>query len=395
MPTVAEYKTRHLQNAYVAVFQQMTRYFTACHNEKNFITATENYISNKLLPAMEDKLVDDMMEGGKHEYKYLDNKGHRILMLDTTAFCNYQASQGWGLLERYGCPLQGKYSLIEEGKKMLELIDDFCNLSTKEFVDKHHVPPERHGEDKLARHLYKLFDMERFNEMNCRPEYIDGRVQFDDRAIAPVYQYLCANPERFRVEMDGNTIVVNGHSVHHIGAFMSFGREKLNDNNPIRVGVELRLYFDEKETDGISMNLKSVPNETKKELGKHFEKHHYEKFIPRMETPEMQERAKQVAKYHQARLNKYDDDELAKLAPIPAPTTSPIPSPPPTAPISPEPEEESYEGYVIEATFTKTSTGGFGLSAEEKEMLEEYERIKQLSKSDEKKGFFTKIFGKK
>lgn len=404
MPTVAEYKNNYLQNAYATLFKQMKRYFTACHNERNFITATENYITQKLLPAMEDKLVDDMMEGGKHEYKYLDNKGHKILMIDTTAFCNYQASQGWGLLERYGCPLQGKYSLIEEGKKMLELIDDFCKLSTKEFVEKHHVPPERHGEDKLARHLYKLFDDKQFEDIGgLRSDFIGGIMRFDDRAVAPVYQYLCANPECFVASMDGNVMSINGKPVHHIGAFYGFGREKLDDTKPIRAQfAELRLYHDAEEKNCSTVRMKAIPLETERELGKHFEKHHFEKFIPRMDTPEMQEKARKAMKYHQARLNQYDDDELAKLAPIPAPTTAPILSPPPAAsivaPISSKPEADPDfdESCVeIETTLAGTSTGGFGLSAEEKEMLEEHGRIKQLSKSDEKKGFFGKLFGKK
>lgn len=274
------YKNADINNALIVVFEQMKVYFSACINDKNRMPAIENAISKHMLPRIEAYIVDDIMAGGEHTFKTIENKGQPILLIDDVAFCNYTASEGWGLLQKYDCPLSKDYHLINEGKKTADIINDFCSMDVKEFAKKHYVPVEFKNTDVLIKHITSLYDTNNFSPNAIREKVTTGTIRFDDRMKAAVLQYCNANPNYLRASYENGVFTLNDSKTEgRIEATVGFGRDDTTSDFELRC-LYIDVYHSKDESDTTVSSFKvKIPDDCKKELGKIFTKTTYPRLI--------------------------------------------------------------------------------------------------------------------
>ena len=65
-----------------AVSEQLIRYFNACENEGVATKAVEANINEKLLPLCEQVILQDILEGGVHDYEYMRGFNQVALFID-------------------------------------------------------------------------------------------------------------------------------------------------------------------------------------------------------------------------------------------------------------------------------------------------------------------------
>lgn len=299
------YKNKNINNALIVVFEQMKAYFSACVNDKNRMPAIENAISKYMLPRVEAYIVDDIMAGGEHTFKTIENKGQPILLVDNVAFCNYTASEGWGLLQKYDCPLNKDYHLINEGKKTADIINDFCSMDVKAFAKKHYVPVPIKNTDVLIRHLATLYRAENFrtdeelantknlnsNDDNIiyasevtfvkksNEKTVFGKIKFEDRIKFALLQFFNANPSYFHASYEGGIFTINNRKTEgRIEAEVGFGRNNNFSDFELRV-LYLNIYISKNGTNSEHLDIKiELPDNCKAELGKIFTRTTYPRY---------------------------------------------------------------------------------------------------------------------
>lgn len=233
-----------------AVFEHLKRYFSACHNSRNYITAVEKNISEKLLPTLEDLFMDDLMNGGVHDVKYMEINKQKLLSLDRVGFCNYQAAKG-AFEKKIGIPLEGKFDLNAEGKKILQMIDDLRSMDAREFSAKYYTPPVCNGMEKLLSAIGKTTDLSSFfNASYTETMYrLDGTL--DERAKIAAAQFFNANINDFRKyapRYENQILYFADNPVESIDAILIFKRE--DTSQPFYAAeLDISLYYEE-PTDG-------------------------------------------------------------------------------------------------------------------------------------------------
>lgn len=303
------YKNTYINDALIVVFNQMKAYFSACVNDKNRMPAIENAISKYMLPRVEAYIVDDIMAGGEHTIKTLENKGQPILNIDDVVFCNYTATEGWGLLQKYKCPLDKDYHLINEGKKTADIINDFCSMDVKEFAKKYYVPVPIKNTDVLIHHLATLYRGENFrtdeelaskkninssdNNIIYTSEVtfvkvsnektVFGRIKFEDRIKFALLQFFNANPSYFHASYEDGILTINNRKTEgRIEAKVGFGRNNTFSDFELRV-LYLNIYISKNETNSEHLNIKiELPDNCKTELGKIFTTTTYPRYAERL-----------------------------------------------------------------------------------------------------------------
>lgn len=255
------YNNADLFKIRATTFEHLKRYFSACHNSRNYITAVEKNISEKLLPTLEDLFMDDLMNGGVHDVNYMDINKQKLLALDRIGFCNYQAAKG-AFEKKIGIPLEGEFDLNAEGKKILQMIDDLRSMDTNEFVAKYYTPPVCNGMEKLLSAIGKTTDLSSFfNASYTETMYrLDGTL--DERAKIAMAQFFNANIKDFKKyapRYENQTLYFEGSPVESIDAILIFKRE--NTSQPFyAASLDVSLYYEEPADgdEGVRFNFKGV-----------------------------------------------------------------------------------------------------------------------------------------
>lgn len=279
---MADYKYDNLDLflTQAAVYKQLEHYWSACYNNRNYLTAVEKNISEKLLPKLEDLFMEDLMNGGVHDVKYMELNRQKVLSLDRHAYCNYQAAKG-GLEKKIGIPVEGEFDLNTEGRKILQMIDDLKYMSVKEFQEKYYIPPVLNGVEKLLDIVDKTTDLSAFLNAAYSEHTIRLDGTFDDRVKIAMAQFLNANPDHFKKntpKYENQTLYFNGNPIESIDAILIF--ERKDTSQPFyasSLDFTLWRYEDDDGRKGRSIKIDFTP-EQGKELG---EKMTHDVFIPK------------------------------------------------------------------------------------------------------------------
>lgn len=285
------YSDEHLYRAKLTIIHQLRRYYSACYNNKNYITAVEKNISEKLLPQLEIMFMDDIMRGGSHTVKYTTDKidkSNRFLQLDDWICCGYQiAGKSKIFMEHQGIPLEGDFNLNDEGKKLLQMIDDLKSMDAYQFQKKYYIPPKWNGLEKLLDaigatlrfHSPDIFVVPE-DEFLCtvwdeKGLRFDGTL--DDRVKLALLQFFNANQNEYGIHnpsYENQNLYFNELPVEKIKAILIFRRA---DTSQPFYASALDLTLD--MGDGTGYNTKFDINP---EQGKAFgEKLTYEVFVPK------------------------------------------------------------------------------------------------------------------
>lgn len=194
-----------VREATMGVNQQLKRYYTACHNARNTMPAVEQHITLRLLPKIEEMVMNDALEGGKHKIKYLEHNNQRVLFAGDSAFCNYQGAKGI-LMEKFHCPLEGNFDMIEEGKKTLQMIDDLENMSASQFKKKYYTPFDFNGVEKLVSAIENAYDPATFETSGTTFKALVGSFELDKKMMMSLAQFCNANPDSFTTEYKNGTL---------------------------------------------------------------------------------------------------------------------------------------------------------------------------------------------
>lgn len=168
------YNSREIHNVEIKLYQQLKRYLTACGNGHGSYGIVENAINNSLVPRIEDMLVEDAMNGGSHELKKKQIQDNTIIFGSTGVFANYHLGDGafYNILKKNGeIPFHDTKSLIEEGNRLLDMINDLDKgMTYTAFNHKYHRPPKYNGLDKLIlaseKMLNNIIENHNFNDMD-------------------------------------------------------------------------------------------------------------------------------------------------------------------------------------------------------------------------------------
>lgn len=274
------YEDANALNALTAVKTQLARYFTACYNDKASLKAVEKAIASKLLSKIEDILVQDVVDGGEHDIEYLNHPitGNSVLFTASFVFCGYEEATE-NLLLAYGVPIEGNFNRVEEGRKVLAIIDDLHLLSVKDFAEKHYKDYEHKNLDKLLKFLYNNYNDNSFKPWSYTLEGIYGGVRYKN--IEPVLaQFFNANKQAYRGRYKSGKLYFHNNEVKDILVMFSARNqqgEKVKDH--FSTGdLEIRLYYGE---DGYTeIKLKDVSEKWRDKLGKKIEQ---ESFLYRLE----------------------------------------------------------------------------------------------------------------
>lgn len=236
------YHDQMLHKALVVIFRQLQRYFTACQKERNFLTAAEDAISRIMLPRIENLIIEDIMNGGEHEYKYVENSKARqsILMVDKVPYCNYQATKGTHLLQVYDCPLEGRFDLIEEGKKTLQMVQDFRSMSVSDFQKKYYQPPAYKEINRLLGLLESLCTVDVYHNAVLNNKRMKGEFRFDQRAKIAVMPFLNAN-SRGAARYEATTLYYRDMIIDRVCANVTLERGKTTEDF-VLTAFELLLH---------------------------------------------------------------------------------------------------------------------------------------------------------
>lgn len=191
------------------VHQQLKRYYTACHNARNTMPAVEQHITLRLLPKIEDMVMNDVLEGGKHNVRYMEHNKQRVLFAGDTAFCNYEGAKGI-LMEKFQCPMEGRFDMIEEGKKTLQMIDDLETMSASQFKKKYYTTPSHKGVERLMSAIENAYDPAIFETSSTTFKALVGSIELDKKMMMSLTQFCNANPESFAPEYKDNTLYICG-----------------------------------------------------------------------------------------------------------------------------------------------------------------------------------------
>ena len=257
--------------ALIAIEWQMNRYYAGCFNDNAPLKAVDKAIVSKLLPKIEDVLVQDAVKGGRHSVKYLTNPRtqNSLILADNAIFCAYEDTTKDYLATR-SIPIEEKVNRIEEGKKLLEMIDDLHLLSISDFVKKHYKEYEHKGLDKLLNFLYDNYDDKNFTPTLVVPRGILGNMKYKN--IEPVLaQFFNANKAVYRGSYENGKLYLDGEEVIDIEVEYSAGKkrgEKIKDHFFI-TDLNIKLYFENYPY--VKVELKDVSEAWLDKLGKKVE----------------------------------------------------------------------------------------------------------------------------
>jgi len=257
--------------ALIAIEWQMNRYYTGCYNDNAPLKAVDKAIVSKLLPKIEDVLVQDAVKGGRHSIKYLTNPRtqNSLILVDNAIFCAYEDTTK-DYLANCCVPIEEKVNRIEEGKKLLEMIDDLHLLSISDFVKKHYKEYEHKGLDKLLNFLYDNYDDKNFTPKLVVPRGILGSMKYKN--IEPVLaQFFNANKEVYRGSYENGKLYLDGEEVIDIEVEYSAGKkrgEKIKDHF-FTTDLDIKLYFENYPY--VKVELKDVSEAWHDKLGKKIE----------------------------------------------------------------------------------------------------------------------------
>lgn len=270
--------------ALIAIEWQMNRYYTGCYNDNAPLKAVDKAIVSKLLPKIEDVLVQDAVKGGRHSIKYLTNPRtqNSLILADNAIFCAYEDTTK-DYLADCCVPIEEKVNRIEEGKKLLEMIDDLHLLSISDFVEKHYKEYEHKGLEKLLDFLYENYNDEKFYLRHINSKGILGDMKYKN--IEPVLaQFFNANKVKYRGEYENGKLYLDGEEVIDVrvtyNATSQFkyenGNEKVKDHL-FTMDLNIKLYFEKYPP--VYVELKDVSEAWHDKLGKKIEQ---ESFLHRV-----------------------------------------------------------------------------------------------------------------
>lgn len=252
-----------------AVSEQLIRYFNACENEGVATKAVEANINEKLLPLCEQVILQDILEGGVHDYEYMRGFNQVALFIDNRfIICNYQAAQFADKVIMKKYRRQGDFDRIKEGNKVLQMIDDLSQLSIKDFVKKYYVPRNYVKVDMLLNAFMRFFNVDKFNLTGIGETFINGRVDYDNIIKAALQQFFIANKLTAYKYVNGE-LYNSGHPVDHVCADMCF--ERNNESEDFRLqSISIKLFANKEESIRTCHNLKynQIPEVSSKQFGK-------------------------------------------------------------------------------------------------------------------------------
>lgn len=165
MATASEvrFKSYKIKNAVQNVDQQLKRYLTACDREDASYRIVENAIAQKLIPAVENMMVEDAMEGGSHPMKHHIYQGQSALFCSHSCYvANYGFAKGLLIneLKKIGdIPFYDAGNMIDEGNRLLNMIDDLDKgMGYSDFNQKYYRVPKLTGTDKLLSNIERMID---------------------------------------------------------------------------------------------------------------------------------------------------------------------------------------------------------------------------------------------
>lgn len=263
------YKNHDYFEVLFAVSEQLILYYNACENEGVATKAVEANINEKLLPLCEQVILQDILEGGVHDYEYMRALNQVALSIDNRfLICNYQATQvaDKAIMKKYR--KQGDFDRIKEGNKVLQMIDDLSQLSTKDFVKKYYVPRNYVKVDMLLNAFMRFFNVDKFNLTGIGETFINGRVDYDNIIKAALQQFFIANKLTAYKYVNGE-LYNNGNPVDHVCADMYF--ERNNESEDFRLqSISIKLFANKEESLGVCHKLENdqIPEVSSKQFGK-------------------------------------------------------------------------------------------------------------------------------
>ncbi len=243
---MATYKDTNFKKALSALYNQQKAYLSGCCHSDNFLAAAEQAINNAMLRKIEDMAVEDIMNGGEHDIKNISsNPQFPVLVIDGTVFCNYQTAKKTNILKTLGCPLEGNYSSIEDGRAMLAMISDLQSLSLADFVKKNYVEGEYfNGSARLISMLEKLYSDKDFSESSYSISSVDGDIRFDNRAKVAVMQFVNANSNN-KCRYENSMLYYGDTEIKTVSAELSFKRGSSSEDFVLSK-ITLQLFIDDK-----------------------------------------------------------------------------------------------------------------------------------------------------
>lgn len=217
------------RTAIQGVNQQLKKYYTACHNARNKMPAVEQHITLRLLPKVEEIVMNDILEGGKHDIKYLEHNKQQVLFTAESAFCNYEGAKGI-LMERFNCPLEGNFDMIKEGKNIIQMIDDLETMSAAEFSKKYYTAPSYKGIDKLIASIEEAYNPDTFKTTAESLKSLAGHFEFDDKMKFAFMRFCISNQENIDTECKNNTLYLSGIPVVKAGVKIVARRENYSED---------------------------------------------------------------------------------------------------------------------------------------------------------------------
>ncbi len=227
---MASFGNSNLNKVFSALRNQQKLYLSACCGGTH-LDAAEQAINRYMIPKLEELAIEDIMDGGYHNIKHLDPKPELpVLVIDGNVYCNYQTAKRTDVLSSIGCPLEGNYDAIQEGRTLLEMINDLCSMSPADFVRKHPVYGEHfNGSARLISMLEKVYKAEDFRESSYSNKQVEGDIRFDNRAKVAVMQFINAN-ENNRARYENSALYYNDTEITAVGAELAFKRNDTTED---------------------------------------------------------------------------------------------------------------------------------------------------------------------
>ncbi len=244
---MASFGNSNLNNIFSALRNQQKLYLSACCNGTN-LEAAEQTINRYMIPKLEELAIEDIMEGGEHNIKHLDPKPELpVLVIDGSVYCNYQTAKQTSVLSAMGCPLEGNIDAIQEGRILVEMINDLCSMSPADFARKHPVCGEFfNGSARLISMLEKVYKAEDFRESSYTNKLVKGDIRFDNRIKAAVMQFINAN-ENNRARYENSALYYNETEITAVGAELAFRRNDTTEDF-ILSKLKLCLFVDQEHS---------------------------------------------------------------------------------------------------------------------------------------------------
>lgn len=191
----------NIEQAFKVIEKQEKNYYTACEQHSHTVyEPLEEAMEKQLFPKLEQLVFTDIQLGGKHEMKTRWHQNANVFVTDGRVYCGYKAAQG-EIAHEYKCPIEKPCDVVEEGKKLLEMIEDLNKLSTRDFVKKYDVDPLINNFDVLVNDIFAkvaLGDVTgaKFSDKNSDKMWCEFYLElYDDAALFTLYSFANANPE--------------------------------------------------------------------------------------------------------------------------------------------------------------------------------------------------------